>query len=70
MKATVKAKEKVSKEEYPILKKCISNGWIVRFTAKNEGMVIKGGCQFGFLADDWAEENFEVFTGEVILKNI
>ena len=72
MKATIEVKEvEGSKEEYPVIKKSLSDDCIVRFTSPCNGIVIAGSPEpFGRELDDWNESNFEVFTGEVILKNI
>ena len=62
---------KLSKNEYPILGKSITDNQVVLFTGPREGTVVIAGEYHpqGIHRTNWAPFNFIPYDGEIIMKN-
>lgn len=70
MKAEIKIKEKVKKYPYIGYSKSIS-GLIILFYKPQCGVILQD-CENSYsrpYAEDWYEDNFDLFTGKIVLEN-
>lgn len=61
----------VENNDFPYLGKATATGTIVLFTSPKNGTVVVSGGQYalGYVSDDWEMGCFQVFRGEISLKN-
>lgn len=72
MKSVIVGSEKPNKPAYPVLKEHGHiGGFIVLFTGPHTGVVVhtESKTRLGENRDDWAESNYELYSGEVTLSN-